>query len=292
MPTQLQSYNPINTTPVQADTDEGMISLWLNSKSENTKEAYSRDINKFIKYINKPLKDIILADLQGYGDKLKKDNLKERTQQRELACIKSLFSFASSLRYLMFDVGKAMKLPKHKDDLAQRILSHEDILHIVYNEKNVRNQLFLKALYLLGGRVSEVINLKWSDIIESENKDSVVVTLFGKGSKTRNILLSRDIYRQLLQLGKDNGYIFKSKKTKKQMTRQQAYRIVKRSASRVIQDKNISPHWFRHAHASHALEKGVSMALIQRDLGHSSLAITGRYLHARPTDGSGLQLSI
>ena len=72
----------------------------------------------------------------------------------------------------------------------------------------------------------------------------------------------------------------------------QAFRIVQNAARLSGVDKNVSPHWFRHAHASHALAKGAPMPLIQRDLGHSSLAITGRYLHVKPTDGSGLWLSV
>jgi integrase/recombinase XerD len=286
------SSNPI---PIQATNDEQIIEMWLYGKSQTTQSAYYYDVTQFLELVNKPIRQIILLDLHKYGQFLVEKNLKERSQQRKLACIKSLLSFATKVGYLSFDVGKVLKLPKYKDDLANRILDESTIIKIIYSTKNLRNHLFLKASYLLGARVSEVINLTWDDF--SPSGEHVGVTLYGKGGKTRTILITNSFYEELLQLKAKNTmyptrFVFISKKTKDRLSRMQAFRTVQKAVILAGLDQNISPHWFRHAHASHALAKGAPMPLIQRDLGHSSLAITGRYLHVKPTDGSGLWLSV
>jgi integrase/recombinase XerD len=276
--------------PVQATTDDQIIDMWLFGKSKSTQEAYSKDIFDFFGMVRKELKEIVLMDLQHYSVYLEQIGLSTRSQQRKLACIKSLLSFSTRLGYLRFDIGKVLKLPKSKDDLANRILDESNIIKIIYTETNLRNHLFLKTSYLLGARVSEIVNLTWDDL--NLNGDNVVVTLFGKGSKTRNVLISNELYLELQQIKQDKSkYVFTSRKGGC-LTREQAFRIVQKSALKAGIDKNISPHWFRHAHASHALAKGAPMPLIQRDLGHSSLAVTGRYMHAKPTDGSGLWLRV
>ncbi len=72
----------------------------------------------------------------------------------------------------------------------------------------------------------------------------------------------------------------------------QAFRIVRAAARRAGVDKDVSPHWMRHAHASHALDRGAAVHLVQATLGHSSVATTGRYLHARPTESSSKYLAV
>jgi integrase/recombinase XerD len=293
--------------PQQATTDHQLIDLWLFNKSPKTQEVYSLDIKEFLVFTQKPLQQTILQDLQNYYTHLetktilKKTKLGEfverkleiRSRKRKLAAIKSLFSFATKLGYIQFDIGKPLKLPVEKDDLAKRILDEPTIVRIIYAEKNTRNFLFLKLSYLLGARVSEMVNLTWSDLIPDSNNCTVI--LFGKGGKTRNVLITLSLYQELLEIKKnasDKDPVFRSRKGGYKITRVQAFRIVQQAARKAGINKNISPHWFRHAHASHALQKGAPMPLIQRDLGHSTLAVTGRYLHAKPTDGSGLWLSV
>lgn len=300
--TQTQNFTPNSFIPEQATSDEQIINLWLYGKSDNSIEAYTRDVYNFLDFVNKPIRQILLQDLQNYSEYIKNQELKPRSQQRKLAAIKSLMSFATKLGYISFDIGKPLKLPKSKDDLASRILDETTVIKIIHSEPNLRNQLFLKLSYILGARVSEVIALTWNDI--NINDGQCVVTLYGKGDKTRNVLLPINLYFELESFNKltselvnnktsvPSTYIFISRKTKSKLSRVQAFNIVKAAVKRIGVDKNVSPHWFRHAHASHALAKGAPMPLIQRDLGHSSLAITGKYLHVKPTDGSGLYLSI
>jgi integrase/recombinase XerD len=101
---------------------------------------------------------------------------------------------------------------------------------------------------------------------------------------------------QRLRKGEDlEAPIFASRKGKGRLTTVQVTRIVKAAAQRVedldgkVADQ-VSPHWLRHAHASHSLDNGAPIHLVQATLGHASVATTGRYLHARPTESSGMYL--
>jgi integrase/recombinase XerD len=118
------------------------------------------------------------------------------------------------------------------------------------------------------------------------------VTVFGKGRKTRTILLKQDIWDELMQLKGDRSNdepVFKSRKGG-HINRHQLWRIVAAAAKRAGIEGKVSPHWLRHAHASHSLDRGAPIHLVQQTLGHESVATTSRYLHARPNDSSSLYL--
>ena len=149
-------------------------------------------------------------------------------------------------------------------------------------------------LYVSGARVSELTGLRWRDV--SENGDAGQLTLHGKGGKDRVVLLSVDTWARLVALRGDAGQddpVFRSKKGGHLTTRQVA-RIVKDAATRAGLENadDVSPHWFRHAHASHALDRGAPVHLVQTTLGHASLTTTSKYSHARPGDSSGRYLSV
>jgi integrase/recombinase XerD len=119
-------------------------------------------------------------------------------------------------------------------------------------------------------------------------------TVLGKGGKTRTVLLPGSVWKELQALcwGKRPGEpVFRSQKGGPLST-SQALRIVKKAARRAGFSERVSPHWLRHAHASHALDRGAPIHLVQATLGHSSVATTGRYLHARPTDSSARYLAL
>ena len=120
------------------------------------------------------------------------------------------------------------------------------------------------------------------------------ISVFGKGRKTRVVRLPASVWRDLLEL-RDNALddepIFRSRK-RGHLTPMQVLRIVKAAAKRAKLPAGVSPHWMRHAHASHALERGATVALVQQTLGHASVATTGRYLHARPSESSSRYLPL
>jgi integrase/recombinase XerD len=301
---EISRPGPLQNTGSRAGnlTDELVIQMWLFGKAANTRAAYERDLMQFLDFTGQPLQTITLAHLQEWADELTTLGRARATRARKLAAIKSLLSFAQTIGYIAFNVGAAVPLPKVPDELAQRILPENDIKRIINGEMDVRNNALLRLFYASGGRVSELAPLRWEHVIERHitNARRAQILLDGKGGKTRNIILSEDTYQCLAYLHRleiNDGYgvsqdpVFRSRKGG-HISRQQIWRIVRQAARRVGIDKPVSPHWFRHAHASHALDHGAPAHLVKDTLGHTSLATTSKYAHARPNDSSGDYLSL
>ena len=283
---------PTTVVPVQADTDEQLISIWLHGKSKGTQRYYRADVEHFFAFINKHLKSVILSDLQKFADSLENRDLVDGTKRKILSSVKSLISFAHKLGYLPFDISRPLILPTPKDTLNERILSESTINQIIDAEHNPRNKLILKLLYVSGVRVSELSSLKWKDF--QERPEGSQITVFGKGSKTRTILLPNSITTELVLFrngGSDEQPIFRSRKGG-HLHICQILRIVKKAAVKAGLSKSVCCHTFRHSHSSAALENHCPIHLLQATLGHSSIATTGRYLHARPTDSSSKYLNL
>jgi integrase/recombinase XerD len=276
----------------QADCDEQLIDLWLHGRSTHTERAYRTEADRFLNSVAKPLRSVRLLDIQAYADDLNASNLKPASIQRALAAVKSLFAFGFRLGYFQFDTARPLKVPGFREELAERILSEADVLRIISLEPNPRNRAILLTLYAGGFRVSEVCSLKWRHLQERDSSGQI--TVFGKGDKTRSILIPKALWGKLQNLrgeSRDDAPVFLSRK-KGHLDESQVWRIVSKAAERAGIDKNVSCHWFRHAHASHALDRGCPIHLVQATLGHSSVATTGKYLHARPTDSSGNYLPL
>jgi site-specific recombinase XerD len=153
-----------------------------------------------------------------------------------------------------------------------------------------RDQVMLRLLYMSGVRVSELAQLKCCDLMP--RAEGGQVTVFGKGGKTRAILLKPKTWNLLLALrgGACAGDpVFRSQKGG-HLDVSQIRRIVYAAAERAGLPQKVSPHWLQHAHASHALDRSAPIHLVQATLGHASVSTTGRYLHARPTESSSLYL--
>jgi len=273
-----------------ANDDAHLIQLWLHDRPKNTIEGYKRDVQQFLDFIDKPLKAITLHDLQQFSDALKP--YADGTKKRKLYAVKSLIAFAHRLGYLVYDVGAPVRVPSLKDTLSERILSEHELAQMLALETDTRNHAILRLLYSSGIRVSEMVSLAWRDFTLRNNGSQIVV--FGKGGKTRTIKLSRATTEELLVLKKDrtpDDPVFRSKKGGA-LGRIQVFRIVKKAAEKAGLWQKVSPHWMRHAHASHALDAGAPIHLVQATLGHASVATTGRYTHARPNQSSSDFLEI
>jgi integrase/recombinase XerD len=232
------------------------------------------------------------GDLQAYADKLEADQLAPASRCRKLAAIKSLFGFAHKIGYLQFDVGRPVRVPGVRDTLAERILTEVEITRMIALEIEPRNHALLLCLYGSGVRVSELCGLRWKDCVE--RNDGGQITVMGKRDKTRTVLLPPSVWSVIVGLRgerSENDPVFRSRQGGP-LTRSQVWRIVRRSAKRAGIKKNVSPHFCRHAHGSHALDHGAPISLVQATLGHSSVATTGRYLHARPNDSSSKYLPL
>ncbi|CCQ65032.1 Integrase [Crocosphaera watsonii WH 0402] len=277
----------VEVTPAQAN--ERLLAMWLDGHSAHTVDSYRRAVGRFLDYVNKPLHLVTLADLQLWRASL--NDLAPSSVATVLAAVKSLLSFGYQLGVLPTNVGTAIKTPKVKDTLNERILSESEVTTLITLEPSERNRVMLRLLYAGGLRVSELCALKWRDLKPRHQLGQV--TVFGKGGKTRTVLLPQGVWEELCQLkgsSLPNDAVFRSRQGGGHLDRSQVYRIVKAAAKRASIEGNVSPHWLRHAHASHSLDRGAPLHLVQATLGHSSVATTERYLHARPNDSSAMYL--
>jgi len=277
--------------PVQSSNDAETVGLWLHSKADKTRAAYVRDIDRFAAFIDrKPLPAVTLGDIQRFADSLEGA---PATIRRTLAAVKSLFRFASKIGYIRFDPAAAVTLPKLKDELAARILPEGAVQRMLNTDKiPPRNAAILRLLYVGGLRAAEIAALTWKDL--RENGDGGQITVYGKGGKTRVVLITETTWKQLQELRGDaapDAPVFRSRGAQGKpgggnLSSVQIYRIVRDAAAAAGIEGNVSPHWLRHCHASHALDAGAPVSLVQATLGHSSVATTSRYLHARPDASS------
>ena len=274
----------------EASTDEQLLRLWLHGRPATTSNAYAADAERFRAFVGKPLRSVTLGDVQAFSDSL--TGLAPATIARRLNVVKSLRSYGYSLGYLPFNVGRAIKPPKLSSVRAERILAEAAVHRLFALESNPRNHALLRLLYAAGLRVSELAGLRWADL--QERGEAGQVTVYGKGGKTRAVLLQPPTWRELVELRVDAGQdapVFRSRNGG-HLTARQLERIVLASARRAGLEGAVSPHWLRHAHASHALDRGAPIHLVQATLGHASVATTGKYLHARPTESSSKYLAI
>jgi integrase/recombinase XerD len=293
-----------------ASPDDRLLAQWLHGRSVHTQAAYTTAVRDFRAVCDVPLDRVTLGDLQVWADQLEQAGLSAGSRALKLGAVRSLLAFGHRLGLLPVNVGGALRLPKRSSQLAQRILEESDVhallaaarLHVervrterpraptVHAEAR-RDYLLLKLLYVAGLRVSELCALHWSDLQVRGEGGQVTVT--GKGEKTRAVLLPAPLWRELHDLRGSVGDspVFRSRKGGA-LDRSQVLRIVQAAAKRAGIAAAVSPHWLRHAHASHALDRGATVALVAATLGHANIATTGRYLHARPEDSSSRYLAL
>lgn len=276
----------------QANTDDQLVELWLHGRSRRTQQAYRADSKQFMSWASRSLHSVTLGDLQAFASSFEHVRLSAASVHRKLSAVKSLFAFAHRLGYLPFDVARPLRLPGVRNQLNERILDEGEVQKMFVLERSPRNRAMLRLLYAAGLRVSELCGLQWRDLHGRD--DGGQVTVFGKGEKTRTILLPTSVWRELLPLrgsADEDGPVFRSRK-RGHLHPTQVWRIVGQAARRAGIARAVSTHWLRHAHASHALDRGAPIHLVQTTLGHASVATTGRYLHARPSDSSSNYLPL
>jgi integrase/recombinase XerD len=290
MDAALALSRPLTNLPdsPQASSDKQLLAIWLHGRSVHTQRAYLADIERFRAESGAPLPAVTLSDLQRFADSL--DALAPASRYRTLSALKSLLAFGYRIGYLPFDVGRALRLPPVRNRLAERILPEADLHRILSLETKARNRAILMLLYASGVRVSELCCLFWKDL--QPNGEGGQITVFGKGGVTRAIQVPASVWKLLTSLRTPATVaadpVFRSRKGKNGgvLRPLAVFRIVRKASARAGIDLPVSPHWFRHAHASHALDRGAPIHLVQATLGHASITTTGRYLHARPNDSS------
>ena len=259
--------------------------------SANTLNAYLTDLNKllcFLKTENIDMLAVTLDDLQRFAAGLHDIGIHPRSQARILSGIKSFFHFLVMADYREDDPSELLEGPKIGFKLPE-VLTVEEIDTIISTvdmskKEGQRNRAILETLYSCGLRVSELCNLKLSELYFDEG----FIKVEGKGSKQRLVPISpraiKEIKYWLLDrnLGKIKkgfeDYVFLAR-WGNSISRIMVFHLIKELAEKAGITKNISPHTFRHSFATHLLEGGANLRAIQCMLGHESIATTEIYTH-------------
>lgn len=262
--------------------------------SDNTLDAYIRDIKKLKTFSEEKLgninpNEITYENLQDYLVQLSKGKISERTQARWISSTKSFFKYLLEEELREDNPAALLEGPKLGLYLPDT-LSFEDVERIskaidLSTDLGVRNQCMIEVLYGCGLRVSELIDLKISDINFKEN----FIKVEGKGKKVRYIPLAEytsELIRNYMNNIRNNhkinkkyeDYLFLNSRGTS-MSRVIVFIIIKELVEKAGIRKNISPHTFRHSFATHLLQNGVDLRFIQEMLGHSSITTTEIYTH-------------
>jgi integrase/recombinase XerD len=261
------------------------------SLSDNTVSAYLADISKLFQFLKDeqihPL-DVTLDNLETFSANLRDLGIQPRSQARILSGIRSFYHYLILEDYLQADPSELLESPQIGLHLPE-ILTLEEIDTLIESidlstNEGQRNRTILETLYSCGLRVSELCNLKLSDLYLEEG----FIKVEGKGSKQRLIPISPRAIRELqfyfldrnqISIKKDyEDYVFISKRGKN-ISRITVFHIIKTLAEAIGMKKTISPHTFRHSFATHLLEGGANLRAIQCMLGHESIGTTEIYTH-------------
>lgn len=261
------------------------------SFSPHTIKAYLVDVDKLLQYLKEedihPF-DATLEDLEHFSATLRDLGIQPRSQARILSGIRSFYHFLILEDYLQADPSELLESPQIGFHLPE-VLTLEEIDNLIGSidlstSEGQRNRAILETLYSCGLRVSELCNLKLSELYLEDG----FIKVEGKGSKQRLVPISpRAIHelrlyfidRNRMTIKKDfEDYVFISKRGKN-ISRIMVFHIIKELANNIGLKKNISPHTFRHSFATHLLEGGANLRAIQCMLGHESIGTTEIYTH-------------
>ncbi|MDD3348482.1 MAG: site-specific tyrosine recombinase XerD [Bacilli bacterium] len=266
--------------------------------SKNTCESYKRDIVKYCDFIVKVRKktnplDIEVEDVRAFIGSLKRRHISASSQSRNLSALKSFHKFLLLEKYVTNNVAKMIANPKQEKKLPT-VLSIEEIDKLLRSLPSdsptaMRDKAMIELTYSSGLRVSELINLKLSDYHPAMS----FVDIWGKGNKERVVPVGEEaidclnLYvkegRPKLAKTKSSNYMFINKRDGGPMSRQAFFKILREKALLAGIDKPISPHKLRHSFASHLLERGIDLRLIQELLGHEDISTTEIYTHINST---------
>lgn len=262
--------------------------------SENTVEGYLNDLKRFDQYLeNNPairsLADVQLNDLEHFFVELAETGIAARTQARNISSIKSFYKFLVYNNILEENPAYLLEAPKIGRKLPE-VLSLAEIDGIVSaidlsKPEGHRNKAIIETLYGCGLRVTELVNLKITDIFPEES----FIKVTGKGNKERLVPIGStalkeidhyiDQYRNHISIDKKASNILFINRRGKKLTRVMIFTIVRQLAEQAGIQKTISPHTFRHSFATHLVERGADLRAVQEMLGHESILTTEIYTH-------------
>jgi len=182
---------------------------------------------------------------------------------------------------------------KTPDRLYSKVLSRDQVEQMILKENHPRNNLILKIFYFTGVRVDELCKLKKSSL-QKASDDAYYLLVEGKGRKVRSINLPSHLSLEILNYFETlpTQYLFTSESDlssglDKPLNPSQVFRVVRAAAKKAKLSVVPSPHWLRHTCATHSIEAGAPIHVVQKTLGHESISTTGKYLDIRPKESAG-----
>lgn len=264
------------------------INEYLNAEyntSKNTRDSYATDLYLLAKhYPQKNINNLNKEDIQEY---LRKSDKASKTKARYLTTIHNFYKYLTSNNIIKSNPCDGIKMPKLEKKLPEYLTIEEvdNLLDIrASTAYDLRNKAMLEVLYATGMRISELCNLTMSNLFLEDS----LVKVFGKGSKERLVPINDvaiNALEEYLKFGrgellgtKSSEYVFISSRHTK-ITRQAFFKYIKNLCQEKGIKKNISPHILRHSFATHLLNNGADLRVVQELLGHSDISTTQIYTH-------------
>ncbi len=261
--------------------------------SENAVKAYVRDVQKLAKFLGKDTnlspELIELGHLKDFTEQMAESGLSANSQSRIISGLRQFFGYLMEEEKIQKNPAKLLDLPKKQKKLPD-VLTIEEINKLIAvidlsTSLGLRNKCIIELLYASGMRVSELINYKISQMMLDEG----ILRIIGKGNKERlvpiheamlqliNLYLENWRNKQVVKNGNED-YLFLNQNGRK-LTRVMIFYIIKKLVGQAGIKKNIHPHTFRHSFATHLVENGADLRVVQLLLGHENIATTEVYSH-------------
>lgn len=270
--------------------DQFLDAVWVEQGlSENTLSAYGSDLRIFAKWLkDKPMLEVDGGQLSSFLASRYKDGIGSRSSARILSSLRRFYGYYIRENSIKIDPTALIESPHIGQPLPSSLSEHDVELLLaapeVTNVLGFRDRTMLEMLYATGLRVSELVNLKFEQISFRQG----VVRIIGKGNKERLVPVGEeamdwlenymDLARKALLGERQCDYLFVTNRADG-MTRQAFWHIIKRHAKKAGISKELSPHTLRHAFATHLLNHGADLRVVQLLLGHSDLSTTQIYTH-------------
>ena len=262
------------------------------ASSSNTLDAYMRDLDKFLRFVRdegKNIEDVELSDMHCFSALMCDIGISPRSLSRILSGVRSFYHFLVLSDILEVNPTELLEFPKKSKRLPD-VLTVEEIDAIeaaidLSDPEGHRNKAIIETMFSCGLRVSEVVNLKRSNLFLEDE----FIKVEGKGAKQRLVPISGKAVHELKIYFLDRNtlsippehedYVFVSRRRKKPLTRVMVFLMIKELVAKAGIKKTVSPHTFRHSFATSLLEGGANLRAIQAMLGHESIATTQIYTH-------------
>lgn len=275
----------------ELSSDLRHVAAWLFQKqSPHTRRAYRHEVEHFLELVRKPLRRIEPTDLAAYL--MARDHGALASKKRTKDALSSLFTYLVKTRYIPWSPAASLDSVKVADRTAQRTVSRSLIKAAIEFARIPRDKTLIDLIYVSGIRLAECRGLKFSSFVLRDRTVQMVVV--GKGNKVRSVHLPLRFWTSIQELRPkyahtDGEWLFRSSRGG-QMSAVQLYRVVKEALKNVGAPGEVSTHWLRHSHATHAREKGADLRKIQATLGHNSILTTQKYTHVGSDESTALLL--